>query len=99
MKTQLTKICLPCYEKITLLTGTGGCPPSLRTQLVAVLKSMNIALASETRVTMYVCMKEGWATSGPCTATITDLLCFLFDEPFINHTLRMKRRTLLMGVL
>jgi hypothetical protein len=27
---------------------------------------------------MYVCMYEGRATSDPCTATITDLLCFPF---------------------
>jgi hypothetical protein len=31
-------------------------------------------------VCMYVCMHKGWATSGPCTAIITDLLCF----PFFN---------------
>jgi hypothetical protein len=29
-------------------------------------------------VCMYVCMYKGWATSGRCTATITDLLCFPF---------------------
>jgi hypothetical protein len=28
---------------------------------------------------IYVCMYEGWATSGPCIATITDLLRFPFD--------------------
>jgi hypothetical protein len=32
-----------------------------------------------------------------CTATIADLLRFTFDYPFINPTLRMKCRTLLMG--
>jgi hypothetical protein len=27
---------------------------------------------------MYVCMYNGWATFGPCTATIINLLCFPF---------------------
>jgi hypothetical protein len=31
-------------------------------------------------VCMYVCMYKGWAMkSGPCTVTLNDLLCFLFD--------------------
>jgi hypothetical protein len=42
-------------------------------------------------------MYEEWATSGPCTTTITDLLYFPFDEPFINPTHRMNCRALLMG--
>jgi hypothetical protein len=46
--------------------------------------------------TRYVCMRGG-PQSGPCTATITDLLCFPFDQSFINPTLTMKCRLCLWG--
>jgi hypothetical protein len=49
-----------CYDKIELLTGAGSCPPTWRTQLVTVLKSVNIALASETRVTMLWLTDRMW---------------------------------------
>jgi hypothetical protein len=35
-------------------------------------------MCNSVKTCMYVCMYEGRATSGHCTATITDLLCFPF---------------------
>jgi hypothetical protein len=46
---------------------------------------------------MYVCMYEGRATSGPCTATIIDLLFFPFGSTLYQSRTSNKLQDLAYG--